>query len=156
MTRIDSPQLLQEYAIRACYSDTDAAGVIHHARILEFFERSRTEWLHRLGAAPGHLIPLKRLLIIREVTLSFYKPGRLDDFLVFSHHISHLGNSQFTLEQTIHKTETADSTSGNHLDIPEANRVASAVFHSVCVNTDTLKSTTLPSMISDIAAKHRP
>ena len=53
MTRIDSPQLLQEYAIRACYSDTDAAGVIHHARILEFFERSRTEWLHRLGAAPG-------------------------------------------------------------------------------------------------------
>ena len=42
--------ILDNFHIRSCYADTDAAGVIHHARYLEFFERSRTEWLERLGA----------------------------------------------------------------------------------------------------------
>ena len=149
MTRNNTHRILDSYAIRACYSDTDAAGVIHHARILEFFERSRTEWLHRLGAAPGHLAPLKLLLIIREISISFQQTGRLDDLLFFSHHISHLGNSQFTLMQSIHKSQATGSSSGNLFEISESNRLASAQFQIVCVNTETLKSTSLPSMIRD-------
>lgn len=156
MTRTNNTQLLENYAIRACYSDTDAAGVIHHARILEFFERSRTEWLHRLGAAPAHLAPLNLLLMIREVTLNFQKPGRLDDLLHFSHHISHLGNSQFTLVQSVHKNPTTDSYFIDHSEISGTNILASAKFQIVCVNTETLKSTSLPSMITDSFLKHTP
>ena len=47
--------ILDNFHIRSCYADTDAAGVIHHARYLEFFERSRTEWLERPGAGPTEL-----------------------------------------------------------------------------------------------------
>ena len=38
MINHDIPDLLEGFTLRACYADTDAAGVIHHARILEFFE----------------------------------------------------------------------------------------------------------------------
>ena len=44
------------YLFRVCYSDTDAAGFVHHARYLEMFERSRTEWLHTMGLSPATMV----------------------------------------------------------------------------------------------------
>lgn len=137
---------LTGYSIRACYADTDAAGVIHHARLLEFFERSRTEWLERINAGPQAMEDLNLLLIIREVTLKFHKPGRLNDRLGFTHRISKVGNSQFALEQAVFLIPSGETQEPD----PE-QCLASATFHIVCISIDKMKSHPLPSSIISAA-----
>ena len=134
--------ILDHFHIRSCYADTDAAGVIHHARYLEFFERSRTEWLERLGAGPTELEgKLGHVLVIRETTLSFRQPGRLNDMLHFSHEVTHKGRSQLTLVQNAYR-QPADQ---NPLE-DAANLLVTATFHLVCVDTKIMKSTALPDV----------
>ncbi len=135
-------ELLAGYSIRACYADTDAAGVIHHARLLEFFERSRTEWLESIDAGPKILERQNLLLIIREVMLQFHQPGRLNDRLAFSHRISKLGNSQFALEQSVYVIRDNEPNTAD-----PKNCLASATFHIVCISIDKMKSHPLPSAI---------
>ena len=134
--------ILDNFHIRSCYADTDAAGVIHHARYLEFFERSRTEWLERIGAGPTELEgKLGHVLVIRETTLAFRQPGRLNDQLLFSHEVTHKGRSQLTLVQKAYRTPS-DSQSTIEDD---ANLLVTATFHLVCVDTKAMKSTPLPA-----------
>lgn len=137
--------ILDNFHIRTCYADTDAAGVIHHARYLEFFERSRTEWLERIGAGPTELEGrLGHVLVIRETTLAFRQPGRLNDQLIFSHEVTHKGRSQLTLVQKVYRVSTEpDATIED-----EANLLVTATFHLVCVDTRTMKSTALPEAIN--------
>lgn len=145
MTMANLPTCFDDFRIRACYADTDSAGVIHHARILEFFERSRTEWLDQLGAGPRQLEQnLGLLLVIREVILRFYRPGHIDDILGFTHEITHRGNSQFTLEQAAYRINDPSLPSTPSED----NRIAGATFQLVCVNLTTMKSHPIPAMIA--------
>ena len=37
------------HQFRVYYEDTDAGGVVYHANYLNFFERTRTEWLRSKG-----------------------------------------------------------------------------------------------------------
>lgn len=138
-----TPMILDNFYIRTCYADTDAAGVIHHARYLEFCERSRTEWLDQIGAGPTELEgKLGYVLVIREVTLVFHQPGRLNDQLVFSHEVTHKGRSQLTLVQKVFRT---NSEQASPLNDP-ANLLVTATFHLVCVDTKVMKSTALPDV----------
>lgn len=137
--------ILDNFHIRSCYADTDAAGVIHHARYLEFFERSRTEWLERLGAGPTELEgKLGHVLVIRETTLAFRQPGRLNDVLHFSHEVTHKGRSQLTLVQKAYRSP-ADPTAPME---DETNLLVTATFHLVCVDTKVMKSTALPEVFN--------
>lgn len=137
--------ILDNFHIRSCYADTDAAGVIHHARYLEFFERSRTEWLEGIGAGPTELEgKLGHVLVIRETTLAFRQPGRLNDRLVFSHEVTHKGRSQLTLVQKAYRTPV----NPNAAIEDEANLLVTATFHLVCVDTKIMKSTALPEVFN--------
>lgn len=137
--------ILDHYTIRSCYADTDAAGVIHHARYLEFFERSRTEWLDRIGAGPTELEGrLGQALVIRETTLTFHQPGRLNDQLVFSHEVTLKGRSQLTLVQKIYRTP---AVAGVPIE-DTANLLVTGTFHLVCVDTKAMKSTQLPEVFN--------
>ena len=42
------------FPVRVYYEDTDAGGVVYHARYLHFFERARTEYLRRLIFPNNH------------------------------------------------------------------------------------------------------
>jgi acyl-CoA thioester hydrolase len=140
--------ILDKFHIRSCYADTDAAGVIHHARYLEFFERSRSEWLDRLGAGYTELEGrLGFVLVIREATLTFHQPGRLNDLLYFSHEIAHKGRSQLTL---IQKTYRA-SDPNNLFSENQNNLLVTGTFHLVCVDTKDMKSTSLPEIFSTLS-----
>ena len=37
------------FPVRVYYEDTDAGGVVYHARYLHFYERARTEFLRSLN-----------------------------------------------------------------------------------------------------------
>ena len=126
------------YVHRVCYSDTDAAGFVYHGRYLEIFERSRAEWLSQRGLSPTKLIHEFGIVMpVRELTMNFYKPGRLDDILYIDQVIEHRGRTQIAVKQTAKRI----------LEGCEPELIASALLHIVCVDTATLKPKGLPDWL---------
>jgi len=129
------------YIHRVCYSDTDAAGFVYHGRYLEIFERSRAEWLAQRDLTPTKLInEFGILLPVRELSMHFYKPGRLDDLLYIDQVIEHRGRTQVVVKQNAQRRITESDTQ-------EMQVIASATLHIVCVDTTTLKPKALPDWL---------
>ena len=128
----------EPFLFRVCYSDTDAAGFVYHARYLEIFERSRAQWLYQRNLSPSKLVTEFGILLpVRELTMNFHKPGRLDDLLSIDQVIEHRGRTQIAVKQT--------ATRINEGSEPEL--IASALLHIVCVDTTTLKPKGLPDWL---------
>ena len=69
--------------LRVYYEDTDAGGIVYHARYLAFAERARTEALREAGVphadlASGHGLSF----VVRRAEIVYLRPARLDDELV--------------------------------------------------------------------------
>lgn len=139
MTTTNSTPPIFTYTHRVCYSDTDAAGFVYHGRYLEIFERSRAEWLAQRGLSPTKLTnDMNIVMPVRELTMNFYKPGRLDDILYIDQVIEHRGRTQVSVKQTAQR-KIPDS---DDLEV-----IASALLHIVCVDTNTLKPKAWPDGI---------
>ena len=129
------------YVHRVCYSDTDAAGFVYHGRYLEIFERSRAAWLAQRDLTPSILInEFGILLPVRELSMHFYKPGRLDDLLYIDQTIEHRGRTQVVVKQNAQR-KVLDAGA------EEMQVIASATLHIVCVDTATLKPKALPDWL---------
>ena len=69
---MSAPHSFFPYIHRVCYSDTDAAGLVYHARYLDIFERSRAEWLAQFDLSPTKLINQFGILLpVRDLQLNF-------------------------------------------------------------------------------------
>ncbi|MGY1458095.1 MULTISPECIES: tol-pal system-associated acyl-CoA thioesterase [unclassified Luteimonas] len=67
---------------RVYWEDTDAGGVVYHARYVAFLERARSEWMRSLGYGQQALIDgLDLVFAVRDMQLDFRRPARLDDAL---------------------------------------------------------------------------
>jgi acyl-CoA thioester hydrolase len=70
------------YRLRVYFEDTDAAGIVYHARYLGFAERARTELLRDLGVPHAELLERHGLrFVVRRVRVEYRRPARLDDLL---------------------------------------------------------------------------
>jgi len=129
------------FLFRVCYSDTDAAGFVYHARYLEIFERSRAQWLYQRDLSPSKLVnEFGILLPIREITMKFHKPGQLDDLLSIDQVIEHRGRTQIAVRQNARRVNPENPNT-------EMELLASALIQIVCVDTNTIKPKALPDWL---------
>ena len=71
------------FVVRVYYEDTDASGLVYHARYLHFLERARTEMLRAGGGDHPSLLAEEELAFaVRRLAIDFLRPARLDDLLV--------------------------------------------------------------------------
>ena|SRR5690625_3829837 len=76
------PQQLFSLPTRVYWEDTDAGGVVYHARYVAFMERARTEWMRALGHGQDALRAAHGLVFaVRAMRMDFRAPARLDDVL---------------------------------------------------------------------------
>jgi len=128
------------YIHRVCYADTDAAGFIYHGRYLDIFERSRAEWLAQHDLSPTKLINAFGILLpVRELTMHFHKPGRLDDILYINQIIEQRRRTQVVVKQTAQRKVVADTE--------ELEVIASALINIVCLDSTTLKPKVFPDWL---------
>lgn len=76
---------------RVIFADTDAGGIVYHARYLELAERGRNEAMRRMRLDVGPLFVEQNVsFALRSCTLQFHKPAIFDDLLTIHTSISKL------------------------------------------------------------------
>jgi acyl-CoA thioester hydrolase len=65
--------------LRVYYEDTDAGGIVYHARYLAFAERARTEALREAGVPHDELVTQFGLIfVVRRIEMDYLRAVRLD------------------------------------------------------------------------------
>ena len=93
------------WTVRVYYEDTDAGGVVYHAKYLNFFERARTEWLRSCGINQRELVKKNGIVFtIRRMAIDFVRPAMLDDELEIGVSLKQLNGASIQLNQSMIKT----------------------------------------------------
>ena len=89
---------------RVYWEDTDAGGVVYHARYLAFMERARSEWMRALGWDQGVLRDRDdQVFVVRAMDIDFRAPARLDDQLQVSVRLLECRWASFSVGQRIER-----------------------------------------------------
>ena len=90
------------WQVRVYYQDTDAGGIVYHARYLDFMERARTEWLRDLGIDLSRMMAEQQCMFVASsVTIDYLKSARLDDMLTVSAIPTKIARTYIDLNQDI-------------------------------------------------------
>ncbi|MFC0180190.1 tol-pal system-associated acyl-CoA thioesterase [Thorsellia kenyensis] len=111
---------IYHWPIRVYYEDTDAGGVVYHARYVAFFERARTELLRTLGFSQQRLLQEDVAFAVRRMSIEFHRPAVLDDELEIETEITELNHASIIFEQRLFRKE-------NQVLLSQANVVVASV-----------------------------
>lgn len=91
---------------RVYYEDTDAGGIVYHARYLGFAERARSEALRALGLPIGQLAKEENLgFVVANLSIHYKSPAQLDALLEVRTELIKAGAVRLVLKQTISTIE---------------------------------------------------
>ncbi len=95
------------YSLRVYYEDTDAGGVVYHARYLGMAERARTEALRDAGVPHAELAAAHGLaFVVHRLAIEYHRPARLDDLLAVETAVAALSPARLSLRQTVRRDVT--------------------------------------------------
>ena len=118
---------------RVYYEDTDAGGVVYHARYLAFYERARTEMLRQLDISQQTLLQAGIAFVVKKMDISYDFPARLDDMLTISTQVEQIRKASIIFKQTI--------LNQNKQIISNADVIIA------CVNITKMKPCALPKLL---------
>ncbi len=89
------------------FSDTDAGGIIYHARYLDFAEHARTEMLRSVlpELSERDLSVSGMFFVVRSINIDYLKSGYLDDVLEVQTSIISIGAVSADISQKIKRGE---------------------------------------------------
>ncbi|MBP6083501.1 MAG: tol-pal system-associated acyl-CoA thioesterase [Providencia sp.] len=125
--------MLFRWPVRVYYEDTDAGGVVYHARYLAFFERARTEMLRNKGINQQSMLTENLGFVVRSMTIDFVKGARLDDLLEVETQIVEMKRASLIFNQRL-----VDS---------QGNLLCGATALIACVDISKMKPKALPKSI---------
>ncbi|MCF6299581.1 MAG: tol-pal system-associated acyl-CoA thioesterase [Proteobacteria bacterium] len=88
---------------RVYYEDTDSGGVMYHANYLNFFERTRTEWLRSKNIGQRKLREQSNIVFaVCDMHIEYIKPAYLDDVLELNCEMKQIKNASMLIEQQMY------------------------------------------------------
>lgn len=117
------------WPVRVYFEDTDAGGIVYHARYLQFLERARTEWLRGLGFNQSELKRQGVVFVVRDMQINWLSPALLDDALQVNVQIQKAKKASFIMTQQI--------LLGDEQKLKASVTIA-------CLNSQTLKPLAIP------------
>lgn len=85
--------------IRIYFEDTDAGGVVYHARYVAFCERARSDCLRLLGIHQSTFEDCN--FVVRRMVCDFLRPARLDDLLEVHTRFLDMGGARLEIGQEV-------------------------------------------------------
>ncbi len=124
---------LFRWPVRVYFEDTDAGGVVYHARYVAFYERARTEMLRQRNFHQQQLLSEHVAFAVRRMTVEYFAPARLDDLLDVQSEITSIRGASLTFAQRV-----LDS---------HGNLLSSAEVLIACIDPNQMKPRALPKSI---------
>jgi len=129
------------FPVRVYWEDTDAGGVVYHARYLHFFERARTEWLRASGFGQNELKAGEGVVfVVHAMDIRFNAPARLDDLLTAMVVPVERRSASFIVAQTLKRE-------------PEARALVEARVRVACLDAAAFRPRPIPEHLLDVIAK---
>ena len=130
-----------EWPVRVYWEDTDAGGVVYHARYLHFFERARSEWLRARGIGQQQVRnDFGLLFVVHRMELAFNAPARLDDLLIATVVPGEQRGASFIVTQQLRRES-------------EAKVLVEARVRIACIDATRLKPLPIPDHLFQEMAK---
>ena len=85
--------------IRVYFEDTDAGGVVYHARYVAFCERGRSDFLRLLGIHQSSFSDAN--FVVRRMVCDFLRPARLDDLLEVHTRFREMAGARVEIDQEV-------------------------------------------------------
>ncbi|HKL50195.1 MAG TPA: tol-pal system-associated acyl-CoA thioesterase [Wenzhouxiangellaceae bacterium] len=127
--------MTEGFRYRVYWEDTDAGGVVYHARYLQFLERARSDWLAGLGVSQTELRREQGLIFaVTRMQIDFRKPARLEDELDVFVRVQSVGRARMDFTQQIRR--------GDDLLIEAAVRAA-------CLDAERFAPARMPAEIQE-------
>lgn len=124
-----------DWPVRVYYEDTDAGGVVYHARYVQFLERARTEWLRSLGVEQMRLRTHQGILFaVRKMALEFVRPACLDQALRVTVAIDGQRRASLDFDQLV-------------LDATDGHLCCRAQVNVACIDAERLRPTRIPDAL---------
>ena len=129
------------WPIRVYWEDTDAGGVVYHARYLHFLERARSEWLRAAGVGQQQArTELGIVFVVHSMEIAFNAPARLDDLLTATVQPADCRSASFIVHQLLRRE-------------PEARALVEARVRIACLEAATFRPRPIPEHLLDVIAK---
>jgi len=84
---------IHKFPFTIAFADTDAQGMVYHARYIEIAERARMNWLRFTMPPEGDIG-----FVLKELCIKYFRPLRPADDIVVETSIIKAGNASLTLE----------------------------------------------------------
>ncbi|GAA0713908.1 tol-pal system-associated acyl-CoA thioesterase [Dokdonella soli] len=129
------------WPIRVYWEDTDAGGVVYHARYLHFLERARSEWLRASGHGQQQLREQAGIVfVVHHMELAFNAPARLDDLLTATVEPVERRSASFVVRQNLCRE-------------PGAKALVEARVRIACLDADRFRPRPIPDHLLQEIAK---
>jgi acyl-CoA thioester hydrolase len=130
ITNPESPPFA--WPCRVYWEDTDAGGVVYHARYLHFLERARSEWFRALGIGQLALrVEHGIVFVVHRMDIGFNAPARLDDMLSATAQVEVCRSASFVVRQLLRRE-------------PEPRPLVEARVRIACVDAERFKPRPIP------------
>ncbi|OHV11949.1 tol-pal system-associated acyl-CoA thioesterase [Kushneria phosphatilytica] len=94
-----------EIPLTVYIEDTDAGGIVYHARYLHYMERARTEWLRKHGFTQQALMERNIQLVVSGLSCRYRQPARLDEQLSVTAAVTAVSHCSATFEQQVMRSD---------------------------------------------------
>lgn len=123
------------WPVRVYYEDTDAGGVVYHARYLNFCERARTEWLRARGWEQDALSREQKVVfVVSRASLEYRRPARFNDALDVTCEVARLRAVAIDFTQRVERSADSAVLCGVSVRV-------------VCVDAGTMRPKPIPEAI---------
>lgn len=130
--------------LRVYIEDTDAGGIVYHAKYLHFMERARTEWVRSYGVGLRDGLSDNISYVVQKLSIHYGVPAKLDDQLLVTTEPMGFGRVWINFRQRVLKA------SDNKSDYIE---LASADVRVACIALDSGRPRRLPPAMADLLAQ---
>ncbi|WP_228739309.1 tol-pal system-associated acyl-CoA thioesterase [Marinobacter arenosus] len=94
-----------ELPLRVYIEDTDAGGIVFHAKYLHYMERARTEWVRSCGVGLRAGLAENISYVVQRMGIHYSVPARLDDRLLVTAEPSAYGRVWMEFKQRVYRAE---------------------------------------------------
>lgn len=131
MTEIDTAPSLFTLPVRVYIEDTDAGGIVFHAKYLHYMERARTEWVRSHGVGLRAGLTENVSYVVQRLSIHYAVPAKLDDQLRVTADLVRGGRVWMEFNQRVERES-------------DGALLADAVVKVACVALDTGRPRALP------------